>query len=98
MNPCIYDSWASCSKQVIKFKGVVHKKYSSWDEAYTAWVTHTRQVDQLVPPSLISLLDDAAGSSTEFTLQDQAGFPFTVIIALSLCFCVIVAVVMFYLL
>jgi viroplasmin and RNaseH domain-containing protein len=32
-NPGIYTSWAQCSEQVLWYKGAVHKKYSSYEEA-----------------------------------------------------------------
>jgi len=31
--PGIYSSWAKCSEQVLHFKGNVHKKYNSYEQA-----------------------------------------------------------------
>ena len=35
--PGIYSSWAECSEQVLNFKGNVHKKYSSYEQALEAF-------------------------------------------------------------
>jgi len=35
--PGIYSSWAECSEQVLNFKGNVHRKYSSYEQALEAF-------------------------------------------------------------
>ncbi|KAI8537364.1 hypothetical protein RHMOL_Rhmol09G0018200 [Rhododendron molle] len=96
-NPGIYDSWAACSDQVIRFPGAVHNKFASWDEAYNAWLAYTGQVQQLVPPPVLPSLDDAAGSSSEYTPTGRVSFPLWLILAMTFCFIVVVATVIFYL-
>ncbi|XP_058197655.1 uncharacterized protein LOC131313382 isoform X2 [Rhododendron vialii] len=96
-NPGIYDSWAACSDQVIRFPGAVHNKFASWDEAYNAWLAYTGQVEQIVPPPVLPFLDDAAGSSSEYTPPGRVSFPLWLILAMTFCFIVVVATVIFYL-
>ncbi|KAF7124788.1 hypothetical protein RHSIM_Rhsim12G0104000 [Rhododendron simsii] len=57
----------ACNEQVNRFPSDVHKKYTSWDEAYNAWVTFTRQVEDTAPPSLLLLVVDPSGSSTDYS-------------------------------
>ncbi|KAF7144852.1 hypothetical protein RHSIM_Rhsim04G0120400 [Rhododendron simsii] len=92
-NPGIYDSWATCSDQVIRFPGAVHNKFASWDEAYNAWLAYTGQVEQIVPPPVLPSLDDAAGSSLEYTPLGRVSFPLWLILAMTFCFIVVVATV-----
>ncbi|KAH7851129.1 hypothetical protein Vadar_007664 [Vaccinium darrowii] len=89
----IYDSWAACSRQVIGFKGAIYKKYPSWDEAYTAWRIHNTQVDEMLPPPRVPLLEDQAGSLTNLDVDNRDECPLYMIIGLSFCMGVIVAIV-----
>ncbi|MED6203828.1 hypothetical protein PIB30_003117 [Stylosanthes scabra] len=44
-NPGIYPSWASAVPQVVGFKGAIHQRYDSTEEAITAWMEFFR-IDQ----------------------------------------------------
>ncbi|KAF7123603.1 hypothetical protein RHSIM_Rhsim12G0104200 [Rhododendron simsii] len=91
-NPGIYNDWPACSAQVNRFPGVVHKKYTSWDEAYNAWVTFTRQVEDTAPPSLLLLAIDSSGSSTDYTHPARDWFGLGLILAMVFFFGVVVAI------
>ncbi|KAF7127494.1 hypothetical protein RHSIM_Rhsim11G0027200 [Rhododendron simsii] len=85
------------NRPVIRFPGDVHNKFASWDEAYNAWLAYTGQVEQIVPPPVLPSIDDAAGSSSEYTPPGRVSFPLWLILAMTFCFIVVVATVIFYL-
>jgi hypothetical protein len=49
--PGIYFTWQECSKHVLHFKGDVHKRYDTYDEAVAAYMaTHpTASASEIVP-------------------------------------------------
>ena len=55
--PGIYSSWAECSEQVLHFKGNVHKKYSSYEQALEAFNSTINSIPSQTCSS-ISIIDN----------------------------------------
>ncbi|KAI8559453.1 hypothetical protein RHMOL_Rhmol04G0175000 [Rhododendron molle] len=91
--PGIYNDWPACSEQVNRFPGPVHKKYASWDEAYNAWVTFTRQVEETAPPSLLPLAADPSGSSMDYTHPARDWFGLGLVLTMVFFLGVVVAII-----
>lgn len=57
--PGIYSRWAECSDQVLNFKGNVHKKYSSYEQALEAFSSTINSISSSQTCTCISVSDNA---------------------------------------
>jgi hypothetical protein len=54
--PGIYLSWQECSKHVLHFKGAVHKRYNTYDEAVAAYkAAHPTAAPEIIPYAQIGV-------------------------------------------
>ena len=49
--PGVYTSWAECSKHVLGYRGAVHKKYSSYEEAMATFNSTINSISTSNPAS-----------------------------------------------
>ena len=49
--PSVYTSWAECSKHVLGYRGAVHKKYSSYEEAMATFNSTINSISTSNPAS-----------------------------------------------
>ena len=49
----VYTSWAECSEHVLGYRGVVHKKYGSYDEAMAAFNSTINLISTSKPSSSV---------------------------------------------
>ena len=55
--PGVYTSWAECSKHVLGYRGAVHKKYSSYEEAMATFNSTINSISTSNPTSTPSAIN-----------------------------------------
>jgi hypothetical protein len=74
--PGIYLTWQECSKHVLYFKGSVHKRYTTYDEAIAAYMAGhpTAAPPEIIPYAQIRVAigDSAPAAEIEMTGYDVA--------------------------
>ena len=61
--PGVYPSWAQCSEQVLGYRGAVHKKYKSYEQAIANFNSTVNSIPSNKPSTSISVVESAAPSS-----------------------------------
>ena len=63
-NPGVYTSWTKCSEEVLGYKGAVHRKYSSYEQAIADFNSTINSIPPSKPSTSAATTETAATSTS----------------------------------